>query len=202
MCQGNKIKTILEQKSHDFLIDSVIYSQSEQRLISQQAFLKAIEERINKVDASNNNELALMFQDLYKDIYSNAELGWNMLLSDKERLLVSIEMSVFGNSNIHEKVWSKAQKLPIIKVMMNMDEYVRLGRELAEFIQAMEVNKLKFNEGDWWRIKGRKFKVIGHIAYVNFIFIESGKTEDYDAILLSDLLPLEPNDFEYLGEQQ
>lgn len=195
-----KIKEIIEQQNRELTADTAIYNLSQTRFNHRAAFLKNIEQKLTGVDAGNYKQLELVFQSLYQDIYINAELGNNLLISDKERVLSSIELCVFGNSNIHQKVWQRAKKLPIIRVMLNAEEYIRLGQELASIIKKMNEQNLRFEHGEWWRIKGRPFKIIGNIAHVNYILMDAERLEFQDAIFLSDLLPLELSDFEYLGE--
>lgn len=165
-------------------------------------FIAYIEQQLSDVDATNQEQLKSTFRKLYQEIYSSADKSNQLIISDKERILTSIELAIMGNSNLHLEVWQQVQKLPMVKMMFNSDKYIQLGKELAYIITTLQNHQIELLQGEWWRIKGKNYKVIGSVSMVNYILLEEGKLDFQQALFLSELLPLEINDFYFIGKIQ
>ena len=87
----------------------------------------------------------------------------------------------------------------VIRVILQIPEYKVRAEELAMFIRSCHVHRIIISENEYWKIKGKTYRVVKDVFGINYRLITTGKNKKIEAFWLSELLPLSINDVMYVS---
>ncbi|MBQ21703.1 MAG: hypothetical protein CMD31_13190 [Flavobacteriales bacterium] len=87
----------------------------------------------------------------------------------------------------------------VIQVLLHLPEYKEKAAHLAAFIRSCRQQNVALCEKEYWKIKGKTYRVVKDMFGINFMLLTIGENKKLTRLWLSELLPLSINDVSYIS---
>jgi hypothetical protein len=90
----------------------------------------------------------------------------------------------------------------VIRVLIDLPKYKEKAEELAVFIRSCHAHRIIISENEYWKIKGKTYRVVKDVFGINYRLLTTGKNKKLETFWLSELLPLSIDDVFHVGSKK